>query len=104
MNDDSLTRRAADRTDATKAPEAFIPTGRWPLQQLVPEFEAARASTIEFAKATPAQLRLYSFANRRFGSFDCYQWLLLIPSHGDRHRAQAEEVIAHAGFPRAAKA
>jgi uncharacterized damage-inducible protein DinB len=102
--DESLVQRIVDRSIPAKAPDIIAPTGRWPHAQLLPEFEAARKSTAEFAASCTADLRRHIAAHPRFGDLDCYQWLLMIGAHGERHRAQAEEVIASAGFPRAAAA
>jgi uncharacterized damage-inducible protein DinB len=83
-----------------QAPEVAWPTGRWPLAQLLPEFTAARQHTREFAAATKDDLRSRSVRHFQFGLLDCYQWLVCIGSHCDRHRAQIEKVKASAGFPR----
>lgn len=83
-----------------QAPEVAWPTGRWPLAQLLPEFTAARRHTREFAAATKDDLRSRSVRHFQFGLLDCYQWLVCIGSHCDRHRAQIEKVKASAGFPR----
>jgi hypothetical protein len=54
--------------------------------------------------STNAPLRQSGFPHPILGNLDCYQWVLLIGGHGERHRAQAEEVMADANFPRAAGA
>lgn len=100
MEDDAFVQRIVGRADRMKAPDQVAPSGRWPLDQLIPEFEAARKRTIEFAETTEASLRQHCFAHPFFGPLDCYQWLLLIPSHAERHRRQAEEMINGMGFPR----
>jgi hypothetical protein len=69
---------------------------------LLGEFEAARKRTSGFTASTNAQLRQHFFPHPMFGDLNCYQWLLLIGAHGERHRAQAEEVLASPDFPRAA--
>jgi len=104
MSDQDLVRTVIDRSFRATAPERIVPTGRIPQDRLVGEFEAARKRTCEFVASTNAPLRQYAFAHPRFGQCDCYQWLLLAASHGERHRQQIEEVIATAGFPRAAAA
>lgn len=103
-DDDALVTRVVNRTERATAPDRLMPVGRWPHDQLLREFEAVRKRTSEFASATDADLRQSVFPHPRFGPLDCYQWLLLIAAHGDRHRAQAEEVMAAAEFPRAASA
>jgi uncharacterized damage-inducible protein DinB len=102
MDDETLVENALDRTSRLRGPDAVAPAGRWPLDRLLSEFEGARKRSIEFAKTTAGDLRQHSFPHPFFGELDCYQWLLLIPAHAERHRLQAEEVIAEAGFPRPA--
>jgi len=92
---------AEARATRLQAPEVLVPTGRWPGEQLLQEFEAARRQTREFVASTQADLRRHFFKHPVFGELDSYQWLLLIVAHCDRHRAQSEEVIASPGFPRA---
>jgi len=104
MQDDHLVRLVADRTGKLKAPEVVVPTGRWPEHRLLPEFEAVRKRSLDFARSTSADLRQHGFPHPFFGELDCYQWLLAIPAHCERHLAQAREVMAHPGFPRAATA
>jgi len=104
VEDDALVAKVIDRSERMKGPERLMPTGRWPHHELRREFESVRKRTSEFAATTDARLRESVFPHPRLGPLDCYQWLLLIAAHGERHRAQAEEVMASAGFPRAASA
>jgi DinB superfamily len=104
MDDDTMFQKAVDRTSRLRGPDAVAPSGRWPHDKLLSEFENVRKRSIEFAKTTTGELREHSYAHPFFGELDCYQWLLLIPAHAERHRRQAEEVIAESGFPRAARA
>jgi hypothetical protein len=91
---------AEDRVSRFQAPEIFRPTGRWPIEKLAPEFEGARALSRNFAASVQGDLRCRFFPHPLFGDLDCYQWILLLASHCDRHRAQGEEVMASPGFPR----
>jgi len=100
--DDALVTHITNRSERAKAPEMAVPTGRWSHERLLPEFELARKSTTEFAATNNDDLRRHLAAHPRFGELDCYQWLLLIGAHGERHRQQIEEVIASAEGPRAA--
>ncbi len=104
MGDDGVTGTVVDRSFRVQGPDRLMPSGRWGHYQLLSEFEAARKRTSDFAASTAAPLRQHGYAHPRFGHFDCYQWVLTIAAHGERHRLQAEEVIADAGFPRAAAA
>lgn len=101
---DARLKKATERATRVKAPVHLEPTGRRPHDQLLPEFDAARKRTSDFVGGTNAQLRERGFPHPILGELDCYQWVLLIGGHGERHRAQAEEVIADANFPRAAVA
>lgn len=104
MTDDTLVKTVTDRSLRATAPERIVPTGRTPHDQLIGEFEAARKRVSEFVASTNIPLRQYAFPHPRFGQVDCYQWILLVAGHGDRHRQQIDEVIADASFPRAASA
>jgi hypothetical protein len=80
-----------------------VPTGRWPHEELLKEFDRTRQRTHDFASNTTLDLRQHFFRHPVFGELDLYQWLLLIAAHCDRHRVQSEEVMASVGFPRAAQ-
>ena len=102
--DDGLVAGAANRVGRLQAPEVLVPTGRWPDEQLLQEFEAARERTRDFAASTQADLRRHFFKHPMFGDLDLYQWLLMISAHCDRHSAQSEEVMASPEFPRTKQA
>lgn len=104
MTDDGMVQAVLNRSFRMKGPDRVMPTSRWTHDQLLSEFEATRQRSSEFVASTDAPLREHGFPHPVFGHFDCYQWLLLLGSHSERHRAQAEEVMADAGFPRAAAA
>jgi len=103
--DEPLVRTVAERgVDRGQAPDAFLPIGRWPIEQLVPEFEAARALSRAFVASTREDLRRHFFRHPVLGGeLDGVQWLLLIGAHCYRHGKQSEEVIASPGFPRHAE-
>ena len=100
LEDQFLVRRVATRLGRFKGPDVLMPKGQWPEHRLPEEFEAVRRRSLEFASNTQAELRHHSFPHPFFGELDCYQWLLLIPAHCERHLAQAAEVMAEPGFPR----
>ncbi len=71
-----------------------MPIGRWPeFETLLSQFEAARNRSIEFTTATDADLRNHVFPHPFLGQLDCYQWLLFIAAHCERHVRQMEEVL-----------
>lgn len=104
IEDDPLVEVVAQRVGKLKSPGPVIPNGRWPDDRLLEEFEVIRKRSTEFARSANAELRQHSFPHPFFGELDCYQWLLLIPAHSQRHLAQAKEVMGESNFPRAASA
>jgi len=84
------------------APERLVPTSRWPVGDLLNEFDAARQRTIEFAAsaADTKELRHYFMRHPFFGELDCYQWFILTAGHCARHCNQCSAVKDSAGFPR----
>ncbi|HKV04287.1 MAG TPA: DinB family protein [Candidatus Acidoferrales bacterium] len=103
MDDRALLTDVAGRITRFKAPEMLAPTGKFEDEELLPAFESARQRTCDFAQATGGDLRRHFAPHPVFGELDCYQWLMLLAAHCDRHRVQGEEVKAGAGFPRAAQ-
>jgi DinB family protein len=100
---EGLVAMARDRSHPRRGPEAVQPKGGQPLDQLLQGYDAARKFTRELL-ATDVDLHTYFAPHPVFGELDCYQWILILAAHSDRHRAQAEEVMAAPGFPRAAAA
>jgi DinB family protein len=89
-------------TRATKfnARESVRPAGRWPdTTELIAELRKARAATIAFAAETQADPHQHFFPHIAFGDLSCYQWLLVIARHTDRHARQIEQVKADPAFP-----
>jgi len=50
------------------------------------KFQALRATMIEYIKSTPDDLRAHSFGSRE--PIDCWQWMLEISTHAERHIQQ----------------
>jgi hypothetical protein len=101
LSDAEVLRRVGTVVERVQAPPHALPTSRWPAQELSREFKTARANTRGFAAATKGDLRHLYIRHFLFGELDCYQWLLLLGAHCNRHRAQAEAVKASADFPAA---
>lgn len=84
------------RNIRAQSPAEFMPRSRWPdWEDLLAQFAETRARVIELARTTDADLRVHFAAHPFFKDLDCYQWLILIASHAERHVRQAEEVLAH---------
>jgi hypothetical protein len=97
--DGVLAATLPDRTNRRQAPEIARPSGQWPGTQALAEFESTRRRTIDFVSGCPQNLRYYFQPHGAFGELDCYQWVLLLALHADRHGMQIEEVKATPGFP-----
>ena len=88
------------RDQRIKGPAIFMPHGRWPdFEDLVREFEATRERSVRFSAVTQAELHNHFFPHPVLGLCDCYQWLLLIGAHCERHVRQMEEVKADPAYP-----
>jgi len=99
--DEVIQQRVPARDIRVKGPEAVLPTGRWPdFATLLDQFEAARNRSIQFTSGTEADLRNHFFPHPFLGQFDCYQWLLFIGTHCERHVRQMEEVQKNAEYPK----
>jgi hypothetical protein len=99
LPDEELVRRVATVVRPVQAPAAVLPTLRWPAENLLQEFESTRRRTRDFAAATNCDLRHHFMNHFVFGDLDCYQWILLIGAHSNRHCAQAERVKSCPDFP-----
>ena len=95
-----ILRAVPERGTRVKAPEAVTPTGRWPdFAELVGEFRKARERSLRFAAETEADLRSHFFPHTVFQDLDCYQWLVFLGAHCERHVLQIEEIRADPAFP-----
>jgi len=98
--DEMLAKLIPDRSNRVEAPEPVRPTGRWPeVSELLAHYQATRASTIRFVQETADDLRSRSWAHPHFGEMTCFQWLLAMSHHGDRHAKQIEEIRQHPEYP-----
>jgi hypothetical protein len=95
-----IAKMVPDRTSRREAPEPARPIGQWPdTGELLAEFQKTRARTAQFVADTEGDLRSYSIPHPAFGDLDCYQWLLVLGLHGERHARQIEEIKADPGYP-----
>jgi len=95
-----ILERVPARERHVRCPADFVPQGRWPdFEELVRQFEATRERSVRFSAVTQADLRNHFFPHPMLGLLDCYQWLLLVSAHCERHVRQMEEVKADPGFP-----
>jgi len=83
-----------DRATRVNGPPSMLPQRRWPdFEELLRQFGTTRERSIQFASETEADLRSHFFPHPILGDLDCYQWLLLLATHCERHVRQMEEVL-----------
>jgi DinB superfamily len=101
VTDEQLLANIGRVVQPLTAPERLLPTSRWPVAELLNEFDAARRRTIEFATAAAdtKELRHYFMKHPFFGELDCYQWFILTAGHSARHCNQCAAIKESAGFP-----
>jgi len=68
------------------------------LGEAMAKFQALRATMIEYIKTTNDDLRAHSFGKP--DSIDCWQWMLEISTHSERHIQQIREIKADPNFPK----
>ena len=96
-----ILERVPARERRVKGPEEAMPQGRWPdFEDLMRQFEATRERSVRFSAVTQADLRNHFFPHPFLGLLDCYQWLLFLSAHCERHVRQMEEVKVDPGYPR----
>jgi uncharacterized damage-inducible protein DinB len=99
---DLMLPRVPSRETKVKGPEWVQPKRQWgDFSELVEGFNAARDRSVQFASQTNAELCDHFFPHPNLADLDCYQWLVFIALHCERHVRQMEEVMAHPGFPAA---
>jgi hypothetical protein len=101
MTDDQLVKGLEDRTTKIKTIDPMKPenTPFTSAADALNSFKENREKLIDFLKHTNYDLRNHVLV-LPIGTYDCYQLILLIGSHSNRHTQQIEEVKADPGFPK----
>jgi hypothetical protein len=68
------------------------------LGEALGKFQALRATMIDYIKTTNDDMRAHSFGNRE--PIDCWQWMLEISTHAERHIQQIREIKNDPDFPK----
>ena len=69
------------------------------LGEALGKFQALRATMIDYIKSTDDDLRAHSFGD--YGEVvDCWQWMLEISTHAERHINQIREIKNDPNFPK----
>jgi DinB superfamily len=99
--DDAVVAMIPDRSHKAQAPEPLKPTNRYSTPEAaVKHFLESRAQTEEFLKNTPG-LREHVSDSPLGKKLDCYEWVLFVAAHSERHLKQILEVEADPNFPKA---
>ena len=101
MSDDDVMKNIEDRSKKVKTFPPFEPqnTGFKSLEEAINSFKENRGKLIEYIKTTDVDLRNH-VCTFPAGSFDCYQMILFIGAHSNRHMQQINEVKADPAFPK----
>ncbi len=103
--DQVILEKVPARERRVTGPPDVMPNGRWQdFDELLRQFEATRERSVRFSAVTQADLRSHFFPHPILGLFDCYQWLLFLGAHCERHVRQMEEVKADPAFPGSVRA
>ena len=68
------------------------------LGEALDRFQKLRGTMIEYIKSTKDDMRAHSFGKR--SPIDCWQWMLEISTHSQRHILQIREIKADPNFPK----
>ena len=68
------------------------------IQEALSRFQNLRATMVEYIQSTNDDLRAHSFGTR--SPIDCWQWMLEISTHAERHIQQIREIKADPNFPK----
>lgn len=99
MTDDMIMGFIVNREQKVKTFPPFEPENKAEdFKTVMKEFKSLRAEHVKWMKKTDADLRNH-YADTPFGVIDCYQAVLFISGHVQRHTYQMKEVMASEGFP-----
>jgi hypothetical protein len=101
LTDDQVVPMMENRTNKVKTSEMLEPKNSpyKTLDDALKAFKTSREKLIDYVKTTNDDLRNH-VATLPFGSLDCYQMVLFIGAHSNRHTQQIDEVKADAGYPK----
>jgi uncharacterized damage-inducible protein DinB len=99
--DDQVVQMLEDRTHKVQTSDNLKPenTPFKSASEAIESFQTNRGKLISYVKSTREDLRNH-VATLPFGKYDCYQLLLFIGAHSNRHTQQIEEVKADPNFPK----
>ena len=87
-----------DRVVHTKTGGGHEKVERYPeIAPALADFRKLRSTMLEYVRTTDDDLRNHSFGQE---AIDCWQWMLEISTHSQRHILQIREIKADVNFPR----
>jgi hypothetical protein len=90
-----ILQRGTDRTRPLEAPELARPSGRYTtLAAAQSAFVSSRTQTIRYVSACQEDLRARTADHPLLGPVNCYEMLLIMAIHPQRHVGQIEEIRA----------
>jgi hypothetical protein len=101
MTDEQIIKNLEDRSTKIKTIDPMKPenTPFKSASEALESFKQDRDKLIDYVKDTQDDLRNHVMV-LPVGTYDCYQLILLIGSHSNRHTQQIEEVKADPNFPK----
>lgn len=101
MTDEQVKTKIEDRSVKVKTFPPMEPqnTSYKSMEEAISSFKDNRSKLIDYTKGTSEDLRNH-VATLPFGSLDCYQMILFIAAHSNRHMQQINEVKADPNFPK----
>ncbi|MGZ3872926.1 MAG: DinB family protein [Mucilaginibacter sp.] len=100
FNDEELVKVVENRSNKSKTFAALEPANSpYTMPEALNAFKASREKLIAFIKTTPGDLRNHVLV-LPVGTYDLYQFILLISAHTNRHTQQIEEVKSDNNFPK----
>jgi len=101
MTDDQLIAMIEDRSKKVQTQDQLKPENSpfKSMEDAMTSFKENRGKLIMYVKSTQDDLRGH-VATLPFGMIDCYQMILFIGAHSNRHAQQMAEVMADPAFPK----
>ena len=98
ITDEDLLKGISDLT--AKDPELPSAKAEWKsMYEAVTAFKSSRSQHLKYAKTTTEDLRNH-LIQLPLGWVDCYQFIIFISGHCNRHTQQINEIIADPRFPK----
>jgi len=101
FTDQQLIKVVEDRSQKSKTFQALEPANSnyKTMAEALASFKEEREKLITFVKSTREDLRNH-VSVLPIGTYDAYQFILLISAHSNRHTQQIEEIKANIDFPK----